>query len=88
MASAVATPLQRQFRRVAGSHRVTSIRSGLGSTVNHATQFDLDREHHDAAGDTPELPLKKVWLPRRPSSRASRCIMYGLMTKIDRAGAT
>src|ERR1700683_3038133 len=47
MASAVATPLERQFGRIAGINQMTST-SQLGST-NITLQFDLDR-NIDAAG--------------------------------------
>src|SRR5690242_20314172 len=47
MASAVATPLERQFGRIAGVTEMTSM-SGLGST-NITLQFDLNR-NIDAAG--------------------------------------
>src|SRR5205085_11542966 len=47
MASAVATPLERQFGRIAGVTQMTSS-SGLGST-NIVLQFDLSR-NIDAAG--------------------------------------
>src|SRR5438309_3066937 len=47
MASAVATPLERQFGRIAGITEMTSS-SQLGST-NITLQFDLDR-NIDAAG--------------------------------------
>src|SRR5690349_20347318 len=47
MASAVATPLERQFGRIAGVTEMTSS-SGLGST-NIVLQFDLSRDI-DAAG--------------------------------------
>jgi len=47
MASAVATPLERQFGRIAGVTQMTSS-SGLGST-NITLQFDLNRDI-DAAG--------------------------------------
>jgi len=47
MASAVATPLERQFGRIAGINQMTST-SQLGST-NIALQFDLNR-NIDAAG--------------------------------------
>ena len=47
MASAVATPLERMFGRIAGITQMTSI-SQLGST-NITMQFDLDRDV-DAAG--------------------------------------
>src|ERR671938_489515 len=47
MASAVATPLERQFGRIAGVNQMTST-SQLGST-NVTLQFDLNR-NIDAAG--------------------------------------
>jgi len=47
MASAVATPLERQFGRIAGVNQMTST-SQIGST-SIALQFDLDR-NIDAAG--------------------------------------
>ena len=47
MASAVATPLERQFGRIAGINQMTST-SQIGST-NISLQFDLDR-NIDAAG--------------------------------------
>src|SRR6185312_13403233 len=47
MASAVATPLERQFGRISGVTQMTSS-SGLGST-NITLQFDLNR-NIDAAG--------------------------------------
>ena len=49
MASAVATPLERQFGRIAGINQMTST-SQLGST-NIALQFDLDRNIDAAARD-------------------------------------
>src|SRR2546430_1947467 len=47
MASAVATPLERQFGRIAGVTQMTST-SGLGST-NITLQFDLNRDINAAA---------------------------------------
>src|SRR6202007_2762758 len=47
MASAVASPLERQFGRIAGINQMTSV-SQLGST-NIVLQFDLNR-NIDAAG--------------------------------------
>src|SRR5580700_3872434 len=47
MAASVATPLERQFGRIAGVTEMTSS-SGLGST-SITLQFDLDRDI-DAAG--------------------------------------
>jgi multidrug efflux pump len=49
MASAVATPLERQFGRIAGVNQMTST-SSLGST-NIALQFDLNRNIDGAARD-------------------------------------
>src|SRR6267143_7285055 len=49
MASAVATPLERQFGRIAGITEMTSS-SGLGST-NITLQFDLNRDINAAARD-------------------------------------
>src|SRR5437764_15120143 len=49
MASAVATPLERQFGRIAGVTQMTSS-SGLGST-NIILQFDLNRAINAAARD-------------------------------------
>src|SRR5580692_2601771 len=49
MASAVATPLERQFGRIAGVTQMTSS-SGLGST-NVTLQFDLSRDINAAARD-------------------------------------
>ncbi len=49
MASAVATPLERQFARIAGVNEMTST-SGTGST-SVILQFDLDRDINGAARD-------------------------------------
>src|SRR5256885_10674609 len=49
MASAVATPLERQFGRIAGITQMTSS-SGLGST-GITMQFDLNRDINAAARD-------------------------------------
>ncbi|HEV2578397.1 MAG TPA: efflux RND transporter permease subunit, partial [Acidobacteriaceae bacterium] len=49
MASAVATPLERQFTRIAGVNQMTSS-SGTGST-SITMQFDLDRDIDGAARD-------------------------------------
>src|SRR5260221_6115593 len=49
MASAVATPLERQFGRIAGVNQMTST-SALGST-NITLQFDLNRNIESAARD-------------------------------------
>jgi len=49
MAASVATPLERQFGRIAGVSEMTSS-SGLGST-SVTLQFDLDRDIDAAARD-------------------------------------
>ena len=49
MASAVATPLERQFGRIAGVTQMTSS-SGLGNT-GIVLQFDLNRDVNAAARD-------------------------------------
>src|SRR6266487_781140 len=72
MASAVATPLERQFGRIAGITEMTSS-SGLGST-NITIQFDLNRNIDAAARDVQaainaargQLPAN---LPNNPSYR-------------------
>src|SRR4029453_3947177 len=70
MASSVATPLERQFGRIAGITEMTST-SNLGST-QIVLQFDLDRNIDAAARDVqaaihaapPHLPSR---LPNNPS---------------------
>ncbi len=72
MASAVATPLERRFGRIAGVTELTST-STLGNT-NITLQFDLDRDVDSAARDVQgainaaaaELPPN---LPTRPNYR-------------------
>ena len=72
MASAVATPLERQFGRIAGIAEMTST-SSLGST-SITMQFDLDRDINAAARDVQaainaargQLPAN---LPNNPSYR-------------------
>jgi hydrophobe/amphiphile efflux-1 (HAE1) family protein len=72
MASAVATPLERRFGRIAGLSEITSI-SSLGS-VSLTLQFDLDRDVDSAARDVQaainaaagDLPPN---LPTRPNFR-------------------
>ena len=72
MASAVATPLERQFGRIAGIAEMTST-STLGST-SITMQFDLDRDINAAARDVQaainaargQLPAN---LPNNPSYR-------------------
>ena len=72
MASAVATPLERRFGRIAGLTEITSV-SSLGS-VSLTLQFDLDRDVDSAARDVQaainaaagDLPPN---LPTRPNFR-------------------
>ena len=72
MASAVATPLERRFGRIAGISEITST-SSLGST-SLTLQFDLDRDVEAAARDVQaainaaggDLPAN---LPSRPNYR-------------------
>ena len=72
MASAVATPLERQFGRIAGISEMTSA-SSLGAT-SITMQFDLDRDINAAARDVQasinaargQLPAN---LPNNPSYR-------------------
>ncbi len=72
MASAVATPLERQFGRIAGVNQMTST-SSLGS-ANVTLQFDLSRNIDDAARDVQasinaarsQLPS---YLPQNPGYR-------------------
>src|ERR1700709_1252548 len=70
MAASVATPLEKQFTRIAGVTEMTS-RSSLGS-ANITLQFDLNRDINSAARDVQAainaaagyLPAN---LPRNPS---------------------
>jgi len=72
MASSVATPLERQFSRIAGVNQMTSS-SSMGSTQINL-QFDLDRDVNGAARDVQaainaarsQLPTN---LPQNPSYR-------------------
>ena len=72
MASAVATPLERQFGRIAGVNQMTSI-SQLGST-GIVLQFDLNR-NIDAAGRDVQAAINAArsqlpsYLPGNPSYR-------------------
>ena len=72
MASAVASPLERQFTTIAGLDSMTS-RSGSGST-NVTLQFDLGREIDSAAVDVQTaisavMPLLPAGMPSAPSFR-------------------
>src|ERR1700719_1889141 len=72
MASAVATPLERQFGRIAGVTQMTSS-SGLGST-GITLQFDLNRDINAAARDvqaaiTPARSQLPPDLPGQPTYR-------------------
>ena len=49
VASSIATPLERQFGRIAGVNQMTSV-SGIG-TASITMQFDLDRDVNGAARD-------------------------------------
>ena len=72
MASAVATPLERQFGRIAAVTEMTSS-SGLGST-NITLQFDLSRDI-DAAGRDVQAAINAAsgnlpaYLPNKPTYR-------------------
>ncbi|HZP22510.1 MAG TPA: multidrug efflux RND transporter permease subunit [Terriglobales bacterium] len=62
MASAVATPLERQFGRIAGVNEMTSV-SQLGST-NVVLQFDLSRNINGAARDVEAaINAARAYLP-------------------------
>ena len=77
MASSVATPLERQFTRIAGVSEMTST-SYLGST-SITLQFDLDRDIDAAARDVQaainaasgnlpaNLPIKPTWRKVNPA---------------------
>ena len=87
MASAVATPLERQFTSIAGLDSMTST-SSTGST-NISLQFDLDRDIDGAAVDvqtaiSEATPLLPAGLPAPPSFRkanpADQPIMYMALT--------
>src|SRR6202043_2281675 len=75
MASAVATPLERMFGRIAGITQMTST-SGLGST-NVVIQFDLDR-NTDAAGRDVQAAINAARgqlaanLPNNPNWRKTK----------------
>jgi HAE1 family hydrophobic/amphiphilic exporter-1 len=87
MASAVATPLERQFTSIAGLDSMTST-SSTGST-QITLQFDLERDIDDAAVDvqtaiSEATPLLPAGLPAPPSFRkanpADQPIMYMALT--------
>jgi hydrophobic/amphiphilic exporter-1 (mainly G- bacteria), HAE1 family len=72
MASAVASPLERQFTTIAGLDSMTS-RSGSGST-NVTLQFDLGRDIDSATVDVQTaiaavMPLLPAGMPSAPSFR-------------------
>src|SRR5215470_5989913 len=72
MASAVASPLERQFTTIAGLDSMVS-RSGSGST-NITLQFDLNREIDSATVDVQTaisavMPLLPAGMPSAPSFR-------------------
>ena len=72
MASAVASPLERQFTTIAGLDEMTSS-SSTGST-NVTLQFDLDRDIDSAAVDVQTaiaevMPLLPAGMPAPPSFR-------------------
>src|SRR6266705_4293753 len=72
MASAVASPLERQFTTIAGLDSMVS-RSGSGST-NVTLQFDLDRDIDSATVDVQTaiaavMPLLPAGMPSAPSFR-------------------
>lgn len=86
MASAVATPLERQFTGIAGLDSMTSV-SGTGNT-NITLQFDLNRDIDGAAVDvqtavSEATPLLPAGMPSPPSFHKSNpadmpMIMLGL----------
>ncbi len=87
MASAVATPLERQFTSIAGLDSMTST-SSTGNT-QISLQFDLDREIDGAAVDvqtaiSEATPLLPAGLPAPPSFKkanpADQPIMYLALT--------
>src|SRR5919202_4618959 len=72
MASAVASPLERQFTTISGLDSMVS-RSGSGST-NITLQFDLDRDIDSATVDVQTaiaavMPLLPAGMPSAPSFR-------------------
>ena len=91
MASAVATPLERQFGRIAGITEMTSS-SQFGST-NIALQFDLDRDINAAARDVQaainasagQLPSDLPSLPsyKRTNPAESACIILAMWSDTE-----
>jgi HAE1 family hydrophobic/amphiphilic exporter-1 len=72
MASAVASPLERQFTTIAGLDSMTSSSSAGGTNIT--LQFDLDRDIDSAAVDVQTaiaevIPLLPAGLPSPPSFR-------------------
>src|SRR5919199_5129746 len=72
MASAVATPLERQFTTIAGIDSMTSVNSQGSSQIT--LQFDLDRKIDGAAVDVQTaiaaaMPLLPPGMPSPPSFR-------------------
>src|ERR1041385_8538221 len=72
MASAVASPLERQFTTIAGLDEMTSSSSAGSSSVT--LQFDLDRDIDSAAVDVETaisavMPLLPAGMPSPPSFR-------------------
>ncbi len=91
MASAVATPLERQFTSIAGLDTMTST-SSTGNT-QISLQFDLDRDIDGAAVDvqtaiSEATPLLPAGLPAPPSFKksnpADQPIMYLALTSATR----
>jgi hydrophobic/amphiphilic exporter-1 (mainly G- bacteria), HAE1 family len=91
MASAVATPLERQFTSIAGLDSMTSTSSTGNTQVT--LQFDLDRDIDGAAVDvqtaiSEATPLLPAGLPAPPSFKkanpADQPIMYLALTSATR----
>jgi len=76
MASSVATPLERQFGRIAGVTEMTS--SSYLGTTGVTLQFDLNRNIDGAARDRPSLDqcraelLASISLAIPPIARSTR----------------
>jgi HAE1 family hydrophobic/amphiphilic exporter-1 len=89
MASVVASPLERQFTKLAGLDEMTS--SSSAGNANVTLQFDLDRDIDSAAVDVQgaiaaAMPLLPSGLPAPPSFRkynpADQPVMYvGVVSK-------